>query len=183
MGTWAREALGCRYCSQQVTDQPAQVAVNQRSALAPAQRPVHPLISVGMLVKQSGGQGDLNGTGGIDAGQVVLELIAHPVEARRQQGFLVAEVAVEGGSADVGPVQDVLDRGLVVALFEDKREERVVQQLAGASNPPITHRSARTRCFPDISASPFGTGHMAPIARWRNTRPATSIEQNVRKRT
>jgi hypothetical protein len=51
---------------------------------------------------------------------------------------------VKGGPAHVGPIQDVLDCGLLVPLFEDKSQERVVQQLAGAPDPPIASRRAST---------------------------------------
>jgi hypothetical protein len=50
---------------------------------------------------------------------------------------------VERGPPDVGAIQDVLDRGLLVALLDDQREERVVEQLSGAPDPPIRSRHAR----------------------------------------
>jgi hypothetical protein len=95
----------------------------------------------------------------------VFKLSAHAVETRRQQRFLVPEMTLEGRAADIGSVEDVLDCGFLVALFEHKFQERVVQQLAGASHAPIADRGAGTRWFPYISASVFDTGHLASTGR------------------
>ena len=95
------------------------MALDHGSALMAAQGAVNALISVGVLEEQCCGQGDVNGAGGRDIGELTLELRVHLVEAGREKPCFVPVVSVEGRSADVGPIEDVLDGGLLVALLDD----------------------------------------------------------------
>ena len=139
------------------------MALDHGPALLAAQCAVDTLISIRVLEEQCRGQGDVDGAGGRHVGELALELLVHPIEARCQQRCLVGVVSVEGRSADVGPIEDVLDGGLLVALLDGKRDERIVEQLAGAPDPPIRRCGRRTPGFPDNSSAMFGIGHLASI--------------------
>ena len=64
-----------------------------------AQGAVDALISVCVLEEQCRGQGDVDGAGGRDVGELALELLAHLVEAGRQRRFFVLVANVEGRSS------------------------------------------------------------------------------------
>jgi hypothetical protein len=83
----------------------------------------------------------------------------HRVEVSRQQRFLVPVVDVEGGSANVGPIKDVLDRGLLVALLDDERDERPFSMTSemNASCRSLRVRLTRRSGGAAVESADFGT--------------------------
>src|SRR5262245_53921019 len=59
------------------------------------------------------------------------------VNAAEQQIVLVAEMGVESRAPDVGAVQDLLDRDVVVGLLVQQRRERLANQRFGPLDPAI----------------------------------------------
>jgi hypothetical protein len=59
------------------------------------------------------------------------------VETAEQELVLRRVVVVEGGSTDVGPVEDVLHGRVVVALLQDEVEQSLMEQRPGTSYPAI----------------------------------------------
>lgn len=92
--------------------------------------------------------------------QFRLELDLQVFEAGEEQGVLVTVVGVERRAADVGAVEDVLDRDLLIALLEHQGEERVVECPAGAADAAVFHGPP----FPDSPARVSGTGRIPRFA-------------------
>src|SRR3954452_24177486 len=65
------------------------------------------------------------------------EQLVEVLEAGVEQVSFVGEVAVEGGPAHIGAVDDVLDGDRVVALLDHQGQQRIVQRPAGAAYTPI----------------------------------------------
>lgn len=68
---------------------------------------------------------------------LAIERLEHSLEAPQQQVVLAPVVGIEGGSSNVGAVQELLDRDGVVALLEHEVHERLDQRLLGAAHPAV----------------------------------------------
>src|SRR5919106_4073123 len=67
------------------------------------------------------------------------QLRTERLETSPQQVLLAGVVGIEGGAADIGLVDDVLDRDRVVALAQDQRHQRTVQRLPRTGRATIHH--------------------------------------------
>src|SRR6266516_5187726 len=72
-------------------------------------------------------------------------------EPTGEQRLLVGEMRVERRPTDVRPVNDVLDGCRFVALLDHHRDQRVLQQLAGALHPAVGRSLHQVPLIPEQS--------------------------------
>src|SRR5216117_3826741 len=73
-------------------------------------------------------------------------------EPTGEQRLLVGEMRVERGPADVRAVDDVLHGRGFVPLLDHHRDQGVLQELAGALDPPVGRSLHRVASFPNSRA-------------------------------
>ncbi|MEV4808093.1 methyltransferase domain-containing protein [Nonomuraea sp. NPDC049421] len=81
------------------------------------------------------------------------------VEVAEQHALLVGEVGVERGPAHVGALDDVGDGHRVVALLQDQRHQRLLDQPSCAPHPPVSDSSF------DLVVSSLAIHHIPSEAR------------------
>ena len=86
-------------------------------------------------------------------------MLSQADEAKPQQVILGLEMGIECSAADIGLINDVLDRQPVITPFGDERGEGRIESLPGLSDTAI-HRLRTLPCHP------FRSEH-----RWMDTVP------------